>query len=693
MVKPGLVIAVYCLLSRPPHNSGMSSQAQSIVLTEGRRAVRRLIGLGALVLVLALVGAAGLLAAGVQALDVFEASKSQAILNSVVERRLSRVANDVRLATGSGDDLRAVGGRPGQGDALIRFRGHDWSLVLDPKNRPTDLRLGAHAASGVTPSAILAEAAPLLASARAAGPGQTAAGLIRLQGKAYLAAAGLERDGCMLVSAQSIEREVFDAADHLGVVGARVVDRAPPGSTAVVLRGADGQPAAQIAWPREHPGLRALQAAALPLATGFLVLALLTGAAVWQIVRVARRLLAYEQAWGRAMRDLEDARDRAEAANVAKSQFLANMSHEIRTPLNGVLGMAQALARSELKPADRDKLQLIRLSGENLLNLLNDLLDLSKIEAGCMEIDLHDFDLREAVRAATQPFAEIAAQKDLGFEVEVDPEALGLWRGDGGRLRQVLGNLASNAVKFTERGEVRVVVRRTGAGLACQVSDTGIGVAEDRVGLLFQRFSQIDPTATRRAGGTGLGLAICRDLVALMGGQVSVTSTLGRGSTFAFELPLTWVGGAAPEAPAVSDLAAGALPITVLAAEDNEVNRLILSALLEPLGVRLRLAVDGAEAVQAFADDAFDLMLMDVQMPVMNGVEAARAIRRREAEEGLRRTPILALSANVMPHQVAEYLAAGMDGLIAKPIEVRAMLEAMRKALADGPSAEARGAA
>jgi signal transduction histidine kinase/CheY-like chemotaxis protein len=671
----------------------MSTQEQSIVLTKGRRAVRRLIGLGATVVILAVVGAAGLLFAGAQALDSFEAHKSQAILTSIAMRRLSRVANDVRLAAGSDDDARAVGGRPGKGDALVRFRNHDFTLVLDRQGRPADLRLSAREAPGLTPDAALAETAVLVGRARAAGPGRTASGLIRIHGAAYLVAAGAERDGCLVVSGQNIEREVLDAADRLGVVGARVVDRAPPGSTAVALPGADGRPAATIAWPREHPGLRALYAAALLLVSGFLVLALLTGAVVWQIVRVARRLLAYEQAWGRAMRELSDARDRAESANVAKSQFLANMSHEIRTPLNGVLGMAQALARSDLRPEDRDKLQLIRASGENLLTLLNDLLDLSKIEAGCMEIDVHDFDLGEAVRAATQPFAEIAAQKDITFIVDVGPEARGLWRGDGGRLRQVLGNLASNAVKFTDRGEVRITLRRVETGLACAISDTGIGIAEDRIGLLFQRFSQIDSTATRRAGGTGLGLAICRDLVALMGGQVSVTSNLGQGSTFAFELPLTRIGAAAAPAPASNDPAAGPLPLTVLAAEDNEVNRLILSALLEPLGMRLRLAADGAEAVQAFAEETFDLVLMDVQMPVMNGVEAAREIRRREAEAGLPPTPILALSANVMPHQVDEYLAAGMDGLIAKPIEVRAMLDAMRKALVERPKAEARGAA
>jgi signal transduction histidine kinase/CheY-like chemotaxis protein len=660
----------------------MGNHEQFAVLTEGRRAVRRLIGLGALVLVLAVVGAAGVLAAGAHALDAFEARKSQAIFTSVTDRRLSRVAHDVSVAVrvGFSDD-----------DFLVRDRAHDFSLLADRQDRPLVLRLSRES-PGLRQDAVVAEARALVRAARAGGSaltlsGAPPSGVIRIGGAAYMAAAGLLPDGRVLVSGQGLDREVLDAAERLGVTGARVVDdRAPPGTTSVVLHGPDGAPVARIAWPRQHPGRRALASAAAPLIAGFLVLALLAGAAIWQIVRVARRLLAYEHAWGRAMRDLSDARDRAEAANIAKSQFLANMSHEIRTPLNGVLGMAQALARSDLKSEDRDKLQLIRASGENLLSLLNDLLDLSKIEAGCMEIDVHDFDLGEVMRAAAQPFAEIAAQKDLAFAVDVAPEALGLWRGDGGRLRQVIGNLASNAVKFTEHGEVRVTVRRTATGLACQVSDTGIGIAEDRVGLLFQRFSQIDPTATRRAGGTGLGLAICRDLVALMGGRVTVTSIRDRGSTFAFDLPLAWVGPAAPPAPAAADPAPAPLSLKVLAAEDNEVNRLILTALLEPLGVRLRLAADGAEAVQAFAEEAFDLVLMDVQMPVMNGVEAARAIRRREADQGRAPTPILALSANVMPHQVAEYLAAGMDGLIAKPVEVRAMLDAIRKALAERPA-------
>jgi signal transduction histidine kinase/AmiR/NasT family two-component response regulator len=375
---------------------------------------------------------------------------------------------------------------------------------------------------------------------------------------------------------------------------------------------------------------------------------------------------------------LRAAKDEADAANVAKSEFLTTMSHEIRTPLNGVLGMAQAMAAEPLPAAQRDRLDVIRQSGEALLAILNDMLDLSKIEAGKLELEEIDFDLADIARGAHATFTALANKKGLSFSLDIG-DAGGVYRGDPTRLRQILYNLISNALKFTETGEIRVEVEYDGVELAITVTDTGIGVPEAAQAGLFTRFTQADASTTRRFGGTGLGLAICKQLADLMGGSIAVTSREGHGSTFVFRAPMARIraakGSDAATAPSRPDDDVSEL--RVLAAEDNSVNQLVLKTLLLQIGVKPLVVGNGELAMKAWEDGDWDLILMDIQMPVMDGATATRAIRAREAATGRARTPIFALSANAMSHQVAEYLACGMDGHLAKPIDARLLFETL----------------
>jgi CheY-like chemotaxis protein len=377
-----------------------------------------------------------------------------------------------------------------------------------------------------------------------------------------------------------------------------------------------------------------------------------------------------------------EARDRAEAGERAKSEFIANMSHEIRTPLNGVLGMAQVMEAHELSPDQRARLRTIRDSGATLLAVLNDILDLSKIEAGKLEVAETTFDAEELVQRVAATFEGLAAAKDLELVVDVEPAARGAWSGDALRIRQVLSNLASNAVKFTDAGRVVLEAKAAEGGLTFAVSDTGIGLDAARIPQMFEKFSQADASTTRRYGGTGLGLAIVHALVELMGGAISVESREGEGSRFSVRLPLrrAEAAGEAQAARPARPLEPSR-PLRILAAEDNTINQFVLRAMMEPLEAELTLVGDGREAVAAFAEQPFDVVLMDVQMPVMNGLDAAREIRALEAREGRTPTPILALTANVLSHQLEQYAAAGMDGHIAKPLDVADLYAALENAL------------
>jgi len=370
----------------------------------------------------------------------------------------------------------------------------------------------------------------------------------------------------------------------------------------------------------------------------------------------------------------------ADAANKAKSVFLANMSHEIRTPLNGVVAMADALSRRPLDPEAAYMVQTIRSSGESLERLLSDILDAARIDSGKLAVEQIPFHVGETVRSAVAVHQAQASDKGTRLTVDISPEADEHFLGDPVRIRQIISNFVSNAIKFTARGEVRVTVNLSETLLTLAVEDTGIGFDATQTDI-FGRFQQADGTITRRYGGTGLGLAICADLAGLMGGTVDCSSTLGTGSRFWITLPLA--RAEAPSAPAESPVnAVESQGLKILIADDHPVNRKVLEMMLAPSGCELVQVEDGAEAVAAFLAENFDVILMDMQMPVMDGVSAVREIRQLEKNRGSARTPIIMVTANALPDHVAASEAAGADSHLSKPVRLDALHGAIESVLA-----------
>lgn len=676
-----------------------------------RRQLRQIMAASAIASILVLSGVAGLLSYATALIDDHQLAMETRLVRQRLAVAKALMRENVVSASVWNDAVLAVERRDwgwaqvNFGDYYADYLDHDVTLLFDAEGRlayasrqserqPLDREQGL--ANAVLP--IVAEVRAQGRLRRGAEGKPAIAGLSAVVTReATLAVAG---EVYLICVSSVVAEDLAHATGHPNdpvVVSARKVEQlvsgldreillerpqlSPPGAgaPAVDLADPDGRAIASVTWTPRKPGQSAREKVAPYVLAGAALLILALVVAFLRISQLLRNLERNEAARTAALHAAQD-------ALAAKSRFLANISHELRTPLNGVVAVAKLLRASVSVPSERAMADLIVTSGKVLEHMVDDVLDVAKIEAGGLKLEISPLRLSTLLGSVAMMQAPAANAKGVALSWEVRMTDDG-FLGDQIRLTQILSNLVANAVKFTETGKIIVRAKQVGPDVQILVADTGIGFARDQLTRLFRPFEQADASTTRRFGGTGLGLAICGALVSQMGGAITARSAPGRGAVFRVRLPLARcsLASASQDAGGESTPEPPARRLKVLLAEDHPINQQIVAMILEPLGCDLTIVEDGRQAVEAWREEPFDLVLMDLQMPVMDGLTAIGEIRAAEARAGAARTPVFCLTANVEATAIAACSQAGADQHLAKPLDPARLIELISDLAARDP--------